>query len=234
VRRRGHRPQIRQWKPPSTFTFRRVSESLETNSVVVHVCPTSVLKTVLRWDDIATEITMYRGIVILLSPLLLAALALSVVAAPQSLAAEPQVTAIAAPAQTQQDDYTRGFRDGYRQGRDDGEVDGRLDCQLRQPRKAFGAVQNDYQRCIQTAIHKATNPVTSAMSRTLTTTAVSECVPCAGVGQSRWLSRQPPALRQHQVLERDHSGRAAGGHGRRGDPGLREQPRARPPERALR
>ena len=89
---------------------------------------------------------MYRRIMILLSPLLFATLALSVVVAPQSLAAQPQATAIAASLQPQQDDYTRGFRDGYRQGHDDGEVDSRLDCQQRQPRKAFGAVQNDYQR----------------------------------------------------------------------------------------
>jgi hypothetical protein len=50
---------------------------------------------------------------------------------PQALAT-PQTAAITTHQlfpQTQQDEFTRGFRDGYRQGHDDGETDGRLDCQ---------------------------------------------------------------------------------------------------------
>ena len=90
---------------------------------------------------------MYRRIVILLSPLVLATLGLSMFVAPQSLAAPSQVPAIVGSVQPpQQGTYAQGFRDGYRQGHDDGEVDGKLDCQRRHQRQSFGAVQNPYER----------------------------------------------------------------------------------------
>lgn len=95
---------------------------------------------------------MYRKFTTLLSPLLLATLAFPVFVAPQALAAPPHAVAITAHQlhpKTQQDEYTRGFRDGYRQGHDDGETDGRLDCQMTRPKEA-PQVQTgqptDYQR----------------------------------------------------------------------------------------
>jgi flagellar biosynthesis/type III secretory pathway protein FliH len=93
---------------------------------------------------------MYRRITTLLSPLLLATLALPAFAAPQAFAAPPHAVAITTHQlhpKTQQDDYTRGFRDGYRQGHDDGETDGRLDCQMTRPGpKQVPQVVTDYQR----------------------------------------------------------------------------------------
>jgi hypothetical protein len=93
---------------------------------------------------------MYRRITTLLSPLLLATLALPAFVAPQALAAPPQATAITTYQlfpQIQQDEYTRGFRDGYRQGHDDGETEGKLDC--RRPRHHINVEPGpptDYQR----------------------------------------------------------------------------------------
>lgn len=93
---------------------------------------------------------MYHRIKILLSPLLLATLALSAVAAPQALAGPPQAAAITAHQlfpQAQQDQYTQGFRDGYRKGHDDGETDGQLECRIRpQPLVVPPGTQTDYQR----------------------------------------------------------------------------------------
>jgi hypothetical protein len=93
---------------------------------------------------------MYHRIMAILSPLLLAALALPVAVAPQALAAPLQPAAIAAPLlfpQTQQDEYTRGFRDGFRKGHDDGEVDGQLECkQNPRPRPFVQTTPTDYDR----------------------------------------------------------------------------------------
>lgn len=111
-------------------------------------------------------VTMFRRIMILVSSLLFATLALSVIAAPQSVAAQPQATAIAASLAPQQDDYTRGFRDGYRQGHDDGEVDGRLDCQTRHPRQTLSMVQNDYERGYANGYPQGYQLVTSATATT--------------------------------------------------------------------
>jgi flagellar biosynthesis/type III secretory pathway protein FliH len=91
---------------------------------------------------------MYHRIKILLSPLLLATLALSAVVAPQALAAPPQAAAITAPRlfpQTQQGDFAQGFRDGFRKGHDDGETDGQLECRTR-PFPLTPGTQTDYQR----------------------------------------------------------------------------------------
>ena len=100
---------------------------------------------------------MYRKFTILLSPLLLAALAFPAFVAPQALAAPPQATAITTHQlfpQTQQDEYTRGFRDGYRQGHDDGETDGRLDCRQTPQSQARPNAEpgqpTDYQRGFST------------------------------------------------------------------------------------
>jgi flagellar biosynthesis/type III secretory pathway protein FliH len=79
---------------------------------------------------------MYRRITTLLSPLLLAALAVPVFAAPQALAAPPQTAAITAHqlfTQKQEDDYTRGYQDGYDKGHANGLADAEVMCQKRNP-----------------------------------------------------------------------------------------------------